>query len=364
MKAKSGQRNGSKVTGVGVALSSYAAGVSGMDGLLTIRPDGRVYIQQGVGNLGTGSVFDTARAAMEALQTDWEQAEVVWGDTSKHLPWSCIQGGSMTTHAHTRTNWAAGLDAKRKLQEIAARDLGGSPDSYDVADGRVFRRGNRGQGLTFARAAQRAIALGGKYDGHTLPDDIDAMTAASATALSGQGLIGVAKDNFETGGQNKSHAIGFAEVEVDIETGNVRLVDYKVSSDAGTILNPRTFAAQLHGGGVQGFGLALGQKWVYDRRWGLHVSKRFYSNRPPTILDVPHERKMEWVAADEPDPFNPLGARGIGEAPQGAGTGAVLCAIADAMGDEYFNRTPIMSDMILTRLEGLPEPIAKLMAHA
>ncbi len=364
MKAKSGQRNGSKVTGIGVALSSYAAGTSGLDGLLTIRPDGRVYIHQGIGNLGTGSVFDTARAAMEALQTDWEQAEVVWGDTSKHLPWSCIQGGSMTTHAHTRTNWAAGLDAKRKLQEIAARDLGGSPDSYDVADGRVFRRGNRGQGLTFARAAQRAIALGGKYDGHTLPDDIDAMTAASATALSGQGLIGVAKDNFETGGQNKSHAIGFAEVEVDIETGNVRLVDYKVSSDAGTILNPRTFAAQLHGGGVQGFGLALGQKWVYDRRWGLHVSKRFYSNRPPTILDVPHERKMEWVAADEPDPFNPLGARGIGEAPQGAGTGAVLCAIADAMGDEYFNRTPIMSDMILTRLEGLPEPIAKLMAHA
>ena len=364
MKAKSGQRNGSKVTGVGVALSSYAAGVSGMDGLLTIRPDGRVYIQQGVGNLGTGSVFDTARAAMEALQTDWEQAEVVWGDTSKHLPWSCIQGGSMTTHAHTRTNWAAGLDAKRKLQEIAARDLGGSPDSYDVADGRVFRRGNRGQGLTFARAAQRAIALGGKYDGHTLPDDIDAMTAASATALSGQGLIGVAKDNFETGGQNKSHAIGFAEVEVDTETGNVRLVDYKVSSDAGTILNPRTFAGQLHGGGVQGFGVALSQKWVFDRRWGLHVSKRFYSNRPPTILDVPHERKMEWVAAGEPDPFSPLGARGIGEAPQGAGTGAVLCAIADAMGGEYFNRTPIMSDMILTRLEGLPEPIAKLMAHA
>ncbi len=364
MKAKSGQRNGSKVTGIGVALSSYAAGVSGMDGLLTIRPDGRVYIQQGVGNLGTGSVFDTARAAMEALQTDWEQAEVVWGDTSKHLPWSSVQAGSMTTHAHSRANWAAGLDAKRKLQEIAARDLGGSPDSYDVADGRVFRRGNRGQGLTFARAAQRAIALGGKYDGHTLPEDINAMTTVAGTALAGLGLMGIAKDNFETGGRNMSYAIGFAEVEVDTETGGVRLVDYKVSSDAGTILNPRTFAGQLHGGGVQGFGVALSQKWVFDRRWGLHVSKRFYSNRPPTILDVPHERKMEWVAAGEPDPFSPLGARGIGEPSQGAGTGAVLCAIADAMGGEYFNRTPVMSDMILTRLEGLPEPIAKLMAHA
>ena len=363
MKARSGQRAGSTVTGIGVALSGFAAGTSGLDGLLAIRPDGRVYIHQGIGNLGTESVFDTARAAMEALQTDWERAEVIWGDTSRHLPWSCIQGGSMTTHAHTRANWAAGLDAKRKLQEIAALDLGGEADDYEVADGRVFRRGNRSQGMGFARAAQRAIDLGGTFTGHTLPEDINEMTRTSATALSGQGLIGVAKDNFDTGGRIMSYAIGFAEVEVDTETGRVRLKDYKVSSDAGTIVNPRTFAAQLHGGGVQGFGTALGQKWIYDRRWGLHVSKRFYSNRPPSLLDVPHEREMDWVAANEPDPFNPLGARGIGEAPQGAGTGAVQCAIVDALGNSHFNRTPIMTDMILTKLEGLPEPVSRLAAH-
>ena len=364
MKAKSGQRNGSKVTGIGVALSPYSAGTSGMDGLLTIRPDGRVYIQQGIGNLGTESVFDTARVAMEALQTDWEQAETVWGDTSKHLPWSCIQGGSMTTHAHSRANWAAGLDAKRKLQEIAARDLGGSPDSYDVADGRVFRRGNRSQGMTFARAAERAIAIGGKYDGTELPEGINEMTVTSGKALAGLGLMGVAKDNFETGGRNMSYAIGFAEVELDIETGAVRLADFAMASDVGTVLNPRTFAAQLHGGGIQGFGVAQGQKWIYDRRWGLHVSKRFYSNRPPTILDVPHEQKMEWVTAGVADPFNPLGARGIGEAPQGAGAGAVVNAVAVALGDAgYFNRTPIMTDMILTKLEGLSEPHSRLATH-
>ena len=364
MRAKSGRRNGTKVTGIGVAISSYAAGTSGMDGLLTIRPDGKVYIQQGVGNLGTGSNFDSARAAMEALQTDWEQAEVLWGDTSKHVPWSSIQAGSMTTHAHTRANYAAGLDAKGKLQEIAARSLGGSPNSYDVSDGRVFRRGNRSQGMSFARAAERAIALGGKYDGHELPEDLNGMTATSATALAGLGLMGVAKDNFETGGRNMSYCIGFAEVEVDTETGAVVIKDYKVASDAGTVVHPDTFAAQLHGGGIQGFGVALGQKWIYDRKYGLHVSKRFYSNRPPTMLDVPHKEEMQWSAADIPDPFNPLGARGIGEPSQGAGCGAVLCAIADALGDGYFNRAPVMSDMILTKLENLPEAVSKLAAHA
>ena len=363
MRARSGQRSGSKVTGVGIALSSYNAGAWGMDGLLTIRPDGTVYIQQGVGNLGTESVFDTARAAMEALKTDWDQAEVIWGDTSKHLPWSTVQAGSTTTHAHTRANYAAGEDAKRKLQEIAAGDLGGSPDDYDVADGRVFRRGARSTGLSFAQAAQRAIALGGRYDGHELPEDINAATVGAATALAGLGVMGVARDNYPLGGRVISHAIGFAEVEVDLETGAVALKDYRVSTDVGTVINPRTLAAQLHGGGIQGFSAALAQKWVYDRRWGLQVSKRFYANRPPSILDVPYERPMMWAAQDKPDPFSPMGAKGVGETAEGAGSGAVLCAIADALGDGYFNRTPLMTDMILTRIENLPPAFSTLAAH-
>ena len=364
MRARSGRREGTRVTGVGVALSAFTAGASGMDGLLVIRPDGKVHIHQGVGNLGTASVFDTARPAMEVLRTDWEQAEVVWGNTARHLPWSALQAGTMTTHAHTRANHAAGEDARRKLQEIAARDLGGAPDDYEVADARVFRRGNPARGLSFGQAARRAVALAGRYDGHELPADINAMTVASATALAGSGLLGVARDNYPTGGRVQSYCIGFAEVEVDVETGAIALKDYRVATDCGTVVNPRTLAAQLHGGGIQGFSEALGRKWVYDRRWGLQVSKRFYSNRPPTLLDVPHEHDLPWVAVDEPDPFTPVGARGIGEPSHGAGAGAVLCAIADALGDGYFNRTPVMSDMILTRLENLPEPVSPLTAHA
>ena len=365
MKARSGQRDGTKVTGVGVAISSYSAGTSGIDGLLVIRPDGMVEIHTGVGNLGTESFSDTSRAAMEALDTPWEQAEIVWGDTSKHLPWSAIQGGSMTTHAHTRSNWAAGLEAKKRLQEIAADRFGGSADSFEVGAGRVYRRGNRGQAMTFGQAAERAIQLGGVYDGSELPEDINEMTTRSATALAGRGLVVAVKDNYETGGRNMSFCIGFAEVEVDTETGAVELKDYKVASDAGTILHPQNFAGQVHGGGIQGFGVALGQKWVMDPQWGLHVAKRFYSNRPPTLLDVPHDRELGWNAAELPDPFNPVGCKGIGEAPVGAGAGAVLNAIADALGGNVdFNRSPIMRDMILTKLNPeLDEAHNKLSTH-
>ena len=367
-KERSGLRNGSKVTGVGMALSAYSAGASGVDGLFVLRPDGRLYIQSGVGNLGTGSTFDTMRTAAEGLDMPWEKCEVAWGDSSRHLPWSCSQGGSSTTHAHTRANWAAVEDATRKMREIAAQDLGGEPDDYDIGGERVYRRGNRSQGLSFARIAQRAIDLGGKYDGHELPEDINGMTTASATALAGQGLMGVAKDNYEEGGRRMSFVAGFAEVEVDIETGDIKLIDYAAGSDAGTILHPKTYEGQIFGGAIQGFSVALSQKWVYDRRWGLLVAKRFYSNRPPGILDVPHEQPMKWGNADLPDPFNPLGAKGIGEAAQGAGSAAVANAIADALeslgeGQGDLHRSPVTRDMILTKLEQAPTGHDRLTAH-
>ena len=361
IRDRSKQRNGTKVTGIGAAISSYSAGTSGIDGLLVIRPDGKVAIHTGVGNLGTESFSDTSRTAMEALDTPWEQAEVVWGDTSKHLPWSAIQGGSMTTHAHTRSNWAAGLEAKKRLQEIAADRFGGSADGFQVADGRVYRGG---QSMTFAQAAERAIEMGGVYDGSELPEDINEMTTRSATALQGSGLVVAIKDNYETGGRNMSYVIGFAEVEVDVETGAVQLVDYKASAEVGTVLHPTNLVAQVHGGGVQGFGVALGQKWVMDPQWGLHVAKRFYSNRPPSILDVPHEKEMDFSSPNLPDPFSPIGARGVGEPPVGAAAGAVLNAIADALGDDvYFNRSPIMRDMILTKLNNEPEAHNPLKTH-
>ena len=362
-QARSGQRRGSKVTGTGVALSSYSAGSTGMDGLIVLKPDGKLYIHTGVGNLGTESFSDTSRAAAEALDMPWEKTEVVWGNTSRHLPWSASQGGSQTTHAHTRSNWAAGLDAKRKLQELAARDLGEDPDAYEVANERVYRRSNPSQGMSFAQAAERAIELGGRYDGHELPEDINGMTVKSATALAGLGLMGVARDNFEVGGRSMSHVVGFAEVEVDTETGKIKVIDFAACADCGTILHPTNLGGQILGGVIQGIGIALSQKWVFDRRWGLLVAKKFYSNRPPGILDLPHQEPMKWAAVDIPDPFSPIGARGIGEPPVGAGSGAILCAIADALGGSYFNRSPVSADMILTELERLPAAHDLLMTH-
>ncbi|MDO8678499.1 MAG: xanthine dehydrogenase family protein molybdopterin-binding subunit [Acidobacteriota bacterium] len=346
-KARSGKRQGSKVRGVGMALSCYSAGSMGFDGLIVIKPDGRLAVQSGIGNLGTESVFDVHRVAAELVGVPWEKVDITWGNTSKNVPNTCGQGGSQTTHAMTRAAHAAGMDAVTKLQKIAAQTLGGKPENYEVANERVFRKGG-GSGMSLADAARRAIELGGIYDGHELPSTINAFTTTSATALAGQGLMGVARDAYGRDGSSKSYVAGFAEVEVDVETGAYRVIDYVAVADVGTVIHPRNLGGQICGGIMLGLGHAIGQKWVYDKRYGAPVARRFYQTKPPSILDAP---RMQWAALDIPDPETPVGARGVGEAPVGAGFGAVVNALAAAVGDEIFRRAPVTADVILAALE-------------
>jgi xanthine dehydrogenase molybdenum-binding subunit len=286
--------------------------------------------------------------AAEMVGIPWEKVEIVWGDTAKHLQWSCNSGGSQTIHAHTRTAHAAAMDAIKKLQEIAAKDLGGRPEDYEVGGERVSRKGG-GRGMTLAQAAKRAIELGGIYDGHELPKDINAMTTRSATALAGQGLMGVAKDNYKRDGTTRSFSAAFAEVEVDTETGKYTVTEFLSIGDVGTVIHPNALGGQILGRSVLGIAHAIGHRWVYDQKYGVPLAKRFYNNSPPTILDVPIN--IAWDAVGIPDPETPVGARGIGEPPVASACDAVLNAIADAVGDEVFVRSPVLVDHIVKALD-------------
>ncbi|HBB96153.1 MAG TPA: xanthine dehydrogenase family protein molybdopterin-binding subunit [Blastocatellia bacterium] len=346
--ARTPKRIGSKVRGVGVSLSCYVGGTIGFDGLLVIGPDGRIRFQSGIGNLGTESMIDVHRVAAEILGVPWERCDVVWGDTSKNFPYTCVSGGSQTTHAMTRAAHAVAMETKKRLQEIAARSLGGNPEDYDVGNERVFRKGG-GQGLTLAQAAQKAIEFGGIYDGHEAAKDINKVTQAAVAALAGQGLVAAARDNYGRDGSTFSYVASFAEVEVDVETGKYNIVDFLAYADVGTVIHPRALGGQVLGRSILGIGHAIGQKWVFDPHYGEMVSKRFYQNKPPTILDLPVD--MQWGALDIPDPETPVGARGIGEPPVGGGCASILNALSDALGDEIFQRAPVNLDTILTSLE-------------
>jgi CO/xanthine dehydrogenase Mo-binding subunit len=346
-KASSGKRTGSKIKGVGLGIGAYTAGSIGVDGLCILRPDGKLEIHQGIGNLGTHSTFDTARVICEVSGFPWEQTEVVWGNTSKGLPWSSIQAGSQTTYAHTRANYATGMDLKKKLTEVAAQTLGGNAAGYDTNAQGVIRKGG-GLVMPWAKAAEAAIKLGGIYDGTETPKEINAMTKAAAAAHKGRGLMGVARDNLPRDGQTYGFMAAFAEVEVDVETGVWVITDFVGVADVGTVMHPHSLSGQILGGGIQGIGHVRSQKLVYDPHYGNALATRMHHNKPPTILDIP--KNSQWAAVGLPDPTNPIGAKGIGEPSTVAAAGAVLNAIAAAVGDDVVRRTPVQPEIIMATL--------------
>jgi CO/xanthine dehydrogenase Mo-binding subunit len=352
-RARSGQRTGSKVRGIGVGQAFHSAGSSGFDGLVRITPDGRLHIHTGVGNLGTYSYASTSRVAAEVLGYDWANCEIHRGDSSRGLPWNNGQFGSNTSFTMSRTNYVAAMDALQKLKEIAATEMGDSWIDYDIGEEAVFHLRDRARRMTYAQAARVAIEIGGRFSGHDVPDDINAMTRRSVEQLAGTGLIGVARDDLERNGTVPALAAGFVEIELDLETGKYEILDYVGVADCGIVMHPQSLANQIRGGAVMGFGMAASERHVYDTAWGLPGSIGLHQAKPPSYLDVPSE--MGWAAVDQADPQNPVGVKGIGEPLMGCAGAALLCAISDALGGVYFNRTPVVADMIVNAASGRPQ---------
>ena len=357
----SGQRNGSKIRTVAVGQAFHPAGFNGFDGLVRITPDGVLHIHSGVGNLGTYSYAATARVAAEVLKCDWQRCVIERGDSRKGLPFNIGQFGSNTSFTMTRTNYVAAMDALEKLKQIAAQDLGGVVGDYDVDGIRVFRSADPTVGMSYAQAAQRAIEIGGRFSGASVPEDVNPLTQNAVSSIAGTGLIGVAKDDLHKEGLVPAFAVGFVELELDLETGKIVLLDYLGVADCGTVLHPQSLATQIKGGGVMGIGMAVFEHMVYDPRNGLPANVGFHQAKIPTYMDVPSVMTSD--AVDLPDPQNPVGVKGVGEPLLGCAGAAVLCAISEALGGYVFMRTPVDTAMILNASMGLPQSHDPLAVH-
>jgi CO/xanthine dehydrogenase Mo-binding subunit len=321
--------------------------------MVRITPDGKLHVHTGVGNLGTYSHSATARVAAEMLNYAWDNVIIERGDSRRGLPWNSNQAGSLTASTQSRTMYVAALDAKQKLVEIAAQVLGGAPDDYDLGNEKVVSKGDPSKSITYAQAAQKAVELGGKFSGKEAPKDINPVTVHGLSMIAGSGLVGVAKDNLPRVGITPGLTTTFVELQLDVETGKIDILDMLCVADCGTVLHPKGLANQIRGGNVMGIGLAMFERHVYDPKLGLPANTLLYQSKPPTYLDVPAE--IAWGAVDQADPQNPIGVKGVGEPVQGSGAAAVTSAISDALGGQVFNRTPVSLDMILNFLSKRPQ---------
>jgi CO/xanthine dehydrogenase Mo-binding subunit len=145
--------------------------------------------------------------------------------------------------------------------------------------------------------------------------------------------------------------VAMAEIEVDLDTGKLEILDYVGVADCGTVIHPQGLSQQINGGAVWGFGMASSERHVYDPQNALPANNGIYQAKLPTIMDVPLEMKNG--AVDIADPYNPAGGRGVGEPSQGAAVAAMTSAIADALNGHLFNRVPVTPDMIVSHAAGV-----------
>ncbi|MDG2141257.1 MAG: xanthine dehydrogenase family protein molybdopterin-binding subunit [Gammaproteobacteria bacterium] len=347
------QTNGSKVIGLGIGQGYHNAGRSGMDGIVMMGADGRLKVHNGVGNLGTYSYASTSRAAAEVLKMPWERVDIITGRTDLHLPITSPQDGSNSIFTNTRTFYGAAQDMLAKMKEIAANDLGGAVEDYDISNERVHQISDETVGMTFAEVAARGIEIGGKYTGSAeLPEELAEWTQIAVSRLAGTGFMGVFHDP-----QHEGNPPGFTvtciEIELDKETGKYEILDLINVAESGTIMHPKGMENQLVGGAVWGIGLSGYERHLYDPQNGMPASTGYWQSKVPTYLDTPVKIQTGWV--DLPDPENPVGARGVGEPAQGSVSAALTAAITDALDGHIFGASPITADMIINHVAGTTE---------
>lgn len=294
---------GHVVRGLGIAAQIWGAG-GGPPAYAEVRinRDGTALVATGTQDLGTGSRTILGQIAAEVLGLDLEAVLVVLGDTDAG-PYAGNSWGSMTTASLGPAVRMAAEDARRQLCEVAATLLDASPDRLSLRRGRVRVGGGR-KSIALQRVTEHLgnIMIVGR--GHRGPNP-ESVTVASFGAQA-------------------------AEVEVDLDTGVIRVLRVVAAHDCGRAINPELAESQLHGGIVQGLGYALCERLVQDPGTGRVLNAGLHDYKIPTIADMP---AIDARVISSGDPMaNHVGVKGLAEPPIIPTAPAVANALYDALG--------------------------------
>ena len=308
---------GSLRRGRGMAIFIYRGGPGGRSiARMRLRPDGTFMLVSGVMDVGEGSATVLTQIAAEALGVTYDQVSETLGDSAV-TPDSPITAGSTVT-------FSAGLAVKQAASDLRSRMLTAASEMLDlpVSDLDVDQSGissTSGRRLSFA-----------DLTAHTGPVEVEASVSPGSTDY----VV-------------NSFGAHFAEVEVDTDTGAVRVLCYVAAHDSGRILNPRLAVNQVEGGVSQMLGFTLTEQMLTDPDFGATLNGSFLEHKSPTILEYPD---IEVIFADVVDPIGPYGAKALGEPPSVGVAPAVVNAIRHATGVEVRD-LPATPDRILSLLE-------------
>jgi aerobic carbon-monoxide dehydrogenase large subunit len=297
--------------GAGLALFVEDTGLGPYEGVrVRVDPGGQVFVFSGASSQGQSHETTLAQIVADGLAVPLERVTVVAGDTAE-LPYGVGTFASRVAVLAGTSAARAAAEVRDKALAVAARHLEAAPADLVLENGCVVVRGAPGRQLTLAEVATLASA---PRPGYALPAGMDPGLEAAA-------YVPVDQSTYSSG----AHA---AVVEVDPETGAVRILRYVAVDDCGIVINPMIVEGQVHGGIAHGIGNALLEEVIYDAG-GQLTTGTLMEYALPRAGDVP---RLEVHHVVTPSPLNPLGVKGAGEGGTLPAPAAIANAIADALG--------------------------------
>jgi carbon-monoxide dehydrogenase large subunit len=302
-------RERGRYLGIGIGCYVEGTGVGSFEGArVRIDASGQIVIATGATGHGQGHETVFAQIAADLWGVSLEDVRLIEGDTSV-IQFGCGTFGSRSTVNVGSALFEASARLKEKVLQLAAHLLEANRDDLELGNGKVFVRGMPQRSLSFSELA-RAVVPGwaSKLPVGLEPGLEETFYFVPCTVT----------------WANAAHV---AVIEVDKETGEIKLLDYVVSHDAGKLINPLLVEGQIHGGVAQGIGAALYEEICYDLN-GQLLSGSFMDYLLPGSVEVP---KIKTVHIESASPLNPLGIKGLGEGGAIAPPAAIANALADAL---------------------------------
>lgn len=300
----------------------------------TVKVDdfGHVTLITGASEIGQGSETVLAQITAETLGVKLEDLTVINTDTDVK-PWDVGVHASRTTFIAGNAAQIAALDARTQIFETASQILGVPPADLNASEGLIFSKKDTEKNIDLARVVRKrhfqeegSMVIGkGWYDPPTQLVD---------------------KDTYKG---NISAAYGFgaqmAEVEVDIDTGEVRVLRLACANDVGRAINPMAVEGQIEGGAQMGLGYALTEELIVKE--GKVQNPNFLDYRLFTSADMP---EIKSIIVETDDPGGPFGAKGVGEMGGTPTAAAIANAIFDAVGVRM-TKLPMTAERVLKALD-------------
>ena len=298
---------------VGMGISSYVedTGLGPYEGTtIRVQPNGKILVRCGSASQGQGHHTFISQIVAETLDVDLEDINFESGDTGK-FPHGVGTIGSRIAVNVGPSAYEAATIVRDKAIKLASETLEASEQDLELSNGKVQVKG----------VGDLSVSLG----------DLARMLSPMAGGKVPSGFVPSLEATSYTGSKGSPFAYGtnIAEVEVDIFTGNVKLLKYSVAHDCGKVINPKIVQGQIIGGVVHGIGNALFERMIYSEA-GQPLTNTYADYLLPLATEMPH---IEIVHEETPSPLNALGIKGAGEGGTIPATAAVVAAVENALSE-------------------------------